>query len=101
MQAVILLASAHIMGEMFGNPNKAELARSALRAGQYTSSDLIEVEAETPEDVAEELFDLTNNPSRQEEREQKYGRGRSMSVGDIALAGGEMWLCVSMGWEKL
>lgn len=101
MQAVILLASTELMGEMFGHSNKADLARTGLREGRYTSSDLIEVEAATPEDAAEELFDLTNNPSRQDEREQKYGRGRSMSVGDIALAGGEYWLCVSFGWEKL
>ncbi|HEX8605111.1 MAG TPA: hypothetical protein VF774_20875 [Pseudoduganella sp.] len=39
------------------------------------------------EDIADELFDLTNNPGRQQEREQKYGRGRSLSVGDIVKVG--------------
>lgn len=101
MQAIILLASLRIMGGMFGNPTKAELARAALRDGEYTASSIIDAEGETPEDVAEEMFDLTNNPSRQDERERKYGRGRSVSIGDIVVAGGEFWLCVSMGWEKL
>lgn len=53
------------------------------------------------EDAAEEIFDLTNNPSRQDEREQKYGRGRSVSVGDIVVVDGVEYLCASVGWTKL
>lgn len=53
------------------------------------------------EDAAEEAFDLTNNPSRQDEREQKYGRGRSVSVGDIVVVDGVEYLCASFGWTKL
>lgn len=45
-------------------------------------SDKLEGEA-----IADELFDLTNNPGRQVEREEKYGRGRSLSVGDIVKVG--------------
>jgi hypothetical protein len=52
-------------------------------------------------DAAEEAFDLTNNPSRQGEREQLYGRGRSVSVGDIVEVDGVNYLCASMGWEEL
>jgi hypothetical protein len=33
--------------------------------------------------VCEEIFDLINNPYRQEERVKLYGRGRSVSVGDL------------------
>ena len=51
------------------------------------------------EDAAEEVFDLTNNPCRQEEREQVYGRGRSLSVGDIVCVDGVDYLCASFGWE--
>lgn len=53
------------------------------------------------EAAAEEAFDLTNNPSRQDEREQVYGRGRSVSVGDVVEVEGEKFLCMSCGWEKL
>ena len=49
--------------------------------------------------IADELFDLTNNPSRQEEREKVYGRGRSLSVGDIVEAWGVKLLCCSFGWK--
>lgn len=58
-------------------------------------------------ELADEMFDLTNNPSRQEERELYYGRGRSMSVGDIAEIerddpeNPEYWLCDSIGWLML
>lgn len=51
------------------------------------------------EAAAEELFDLTNNPSRQDERERCYGRGRSLSVGDIVNVDGVDYLCASFGWE--
>jgi hypothetical protein len=53
------------------------------------------------EDGADEAFDLTNNPSRQEEREEKYGRGRSLSVGDVVQVDDEKFVCLSFGWEKL
>lgn len=51
------------------------------------------------EDAAEELFDLTNNPSRQDERIRCYGNGRSVSVGDIVCVDGVDYVCASTGWE--
>lgn len=51
--------------------------------------------------AAEEMFDLTNNPSRQDEREQLYGNGRSVSGGDIIRVDGVDYLCCSIGWQKL
>lgn len=53
------------------------------------------------EEAAEELFDLTNNPSRQEERIRCYGNGKSISVGDIVNVDGVDFLCMSAGWEEL
>lgn len=55
----------------------------------------------TGEDAAEEAFDLTNNPGRQLEREEKYGRGRSVSTGDVAEVDGVKYVCMSFGWEIL
>ena len=36
-------------------------------------------------EAAEEVFDLTNNPSRSEESLDKYGSLRSLNVGDIVV----------------
>lgn len=56
---------------------------------------------ESGEEAAEEVFDLTNNPSRQEERELLYGRGRSVSVGDVVVVDKDSYLCANMGWTRL
>lgn len=53
------------------------------------------------EDVAEEVFDLTNNPSRQQERLDKYGNGRSVSPGDIIKVDDKMFACLSIGWQEI
>lgn len=50
--------------------------------------------------VAEEVFDLTNNPSREEERQERYGNAPSLSVGDVVVVHGEVLLCRSFGWAK-
>lgn len=53
------------------------------------------------EEAAEEMFDLTNNPSREEERAKKYGNRRSLSVGDVVQVGDDNYICASMGWRKI
>lgn len=77
-----------------------ELAMKFFREGDYNRYKTIVVLQEG-ESAAEEAFDLTNNPSRQEEREEKYGRGPSVSSGDIVDVDGTLYLCCSFGWEKL
>jgi hypothetical protein len=49
--------------------------------------------------AAEEVFDITNNPDRQHEREIFYGRGRSISVGDVVEVDDVNYLCGSVGWK--
>jgi hypothetical protein len=56
--------------------------------------------------AADEVFDLTNNPSRQDERLERYGNGKSLSVGDIVQVydgptpqSNIKFLCASFGWE--
>ena len=51
--------------------------------------------------LAEELFDLTNNPARQVEREEKYGLGPSISPGDIVEIDAVNYVCLSFGWAVL
>lgn len=53
------------------------------------------------EDAAHEAFDLTNNPSREDERAKVYGYGRSVSSGDIIEVDGVKYVCMSIGWEVL
>jgi hypothetical protein len=75
--------------------------RADLACGKYqTESHSFDVVGEG-EAAAEEVFDLTNNPSRQDEREEVYGRGRSLSTGDVVVVGDEQWVCMSCGWAKI
>ncbi len=77
-----------------------DVARDLLGRGGYEAGPTLTVDG-IGEDVAEEVFDLSNNPSRQDEREQRYGRGRSLSVGDIVQVDGQSILCASIGWIVL
>ena len=97
--ATILLAPIGSSIEFYKDPEGA--ARRLLNEMAYTAQPPIEVEAEN-EEAAEECFDLTNNPYRQAERLEKYGRGRSLSVGDIvSVFPGTAWLCASVGWIEI
>lgn len=78
--------------------NEVQSVRDNL--GSYLSMCNIETDL-VGEAGAEEAFDLTNNPDRQEERREKYGLGRSLSVGDVVQVGDEKFVCLSVGWEKL
>jgi len=53
------------------------------------------------EALSGEVFDLTNNPSRWEERMERYGNGRSLSSGDVVRTPEGDFLCCSIGWAKL
>lgn len=96
----IFLAPQSLMADMYFTPDWeiADKVRSRLNDYQQTSFFLAPAQGE---DAAEYAFDLTNNPSRQEERERYYGRGRSVSVGDVVSVDGSNWLCDKTGWIKL
>ncbi len=68
---------------------------------QYTK--VMEVElAQAGEAAADEIFDLTNNPNRDEERcRAGYVNIRSFSSGDVVEVDGVRWLCLSIGWTLL
>lgn len=72
-----------------------------LREGKFDVVGSMGIPGLSGEDAAEEVFDLTNNPCRQQEREEMYGRGRSLSVGDIVTVDGEDFYCAGSGWIKL
>ena len=99
-QAIIKLAPVALLGEFLFDRNQAEtIARRNL--AQYTSEGTLTFEDLEGEQVAEEVFDLTNNPCRQDERERLYGRGRSVSVGDVVAVDGVDYFCASTGWRQL
>lgn len=110
MRATIHLAPSHLLGMMY-TPGGGAVLMHAYRAGEFQKVEGLLVTGEkfvTGEDVAEEMFDLSNNPSRQDERELRYGRYRSVSVGDIIEVEDKLdpektttWRCESMGWKQI
>jgi len=99
--ATIKLLDSQFMGNFFFSANCVEEAKKLLRDGFYETVGSIGVPNLTGEAVAEDIFCLTNNPSREDERESRYGRGRSLSSGDIVNVDGEDYLCLSVGWKRL
>lgn len=100
--ATIKLVNEQLMSTFyFATRRPEELARLYQEQGQYRVQGTMGVPDMEDEAVAEEVFDLTNNPSRQSEREQLYGRYRSVSVGDIIDVDGREFLCASQGWIEL
>ena len=77
------------------------LARELFNKGAYVPVTMDDRGGLAAEEVAEEMFDLTNNPSREEERERDYGRGPSLSTGDIVQVGDVKVVCCSFGWKRL
>lgn len=104
----ILLAPMKVMSSMYSPPDnmsqydlvKGNLSRYLILPPMELGKDLVGVDY-TGVSAAEEVFDLTNNPSRQTERMERYGNGRSVSPGDVIEVGDEHYACLSMGWAKL
>lgn len=48
---------------------------------------------------AEEVFDVLNNPERDDERYQIIRQNRSFSVGDVVIIDTTGFLCMPCGWS--
>lgn len=96
--AIIKLAPRNVLRDCAFCSDVKTIVKNNLEF--YTVCPEIET-GHTGEAAAEEMFDLTNNPSRQEEREKLYGRGRSVSVGDVVTVDGVDHVCESFSWVKL
>lgn len=72
----------------------------AFAKNRYLTGPEIKVGMRVGEAAAEECFDMTNNPGRIAER-AALGNYRSVSVGDVVKIGGDCWLCLPDGWQKL
>ena len=103
-EVTVLLVADDCLGFYFGfaagEEKSIENAKTLYDLGQYRPLKTLRVEL-AGEDAAEEMFDLSNNPSRDDERAELYGRGRSVSTGDIVVVDEDMYLCMSCGWKKL
>lgn len=101
----ILLANEYVsVMDFYVSKDKNELVNNLMAAGKYESAYIFYADRNVfkdPTAVCEEAFDLTNNPCRQDERDQSYGRGRSLSVGDLVVVDGVSYLCDSMGWKEI
>lgn len=100
MKASILFPPAALQRDIFFSRFLPQ-AIAAYHAGQYTTAAEVEVSGHFGQDLAEELFSLTNDPRRQEEREALYGAGRSLSSGDIVVCEHGAWMCRPVGWLRL
>ena len=88
------------------NPSLFYFGDPIQHAQSLISRDLYDIAGKfftekTGEEAAEEMFDLSNNPSRQHERAERWGRNRSLSVGDVVHVNDESFLCSAIGWIKL
>jgi hypothetical protein len=99
--AKIMLLDPEYMGQFYFKPNPLDTAQRLLEQGLYTAQGQFTLNVIDSEDAAEFLFDLTNNPSKDRERAKLYGRGRSLSVGDIVDVDGELLLCANTGWLRV
>ena len=101
MKATIYFPPADLQRDAwFASGHAAVIA--AFRAGRAITGPTIELATNDQDDIMEEAYDLSNNPSRQDERDEKYGQFRSVSVGDIvAIEGGSTVMCKNIGWEEI
>lgn len=83
-------------GELFPVKAIAELREE----GAYRYIGLFNTELED-EYACEEIFDLSNNPNREDERLERWGDNRSLSVGDIVQVNDTCWICAVIGWVKV
>lgn len=94
---IVYLAPINIHAEFYFD---RDAARNTIASNFQDYQKVYETHTSlTGEDAAEEMFDLTNNPSRQNERHSTYGLGRSLSSGDVVSVDGTRYACLSMGWE--
>lgn len=97
-QVTIFLAPVSIAHQFYFTQDQDALAYANIHLYKEAASFFTNLDDEK---AAEEAFDLTNNPNRQEERGRLYGRGRSVSVGDVVQVNRAMYLCKSCGWERI
>ena len=83
-----------------GDLDVARAVPEMREAGAYRYIGVFETEL-AGELAAEEMFDLSNNPGREQERSERWGDWRSLSVGDIVQVNDDSWVCGVVGWVRV
>ena len=85
----------------FSSKKPHAIARECMDNGMYKEVLSCAFDTSDDEVACEELFDLTNNPSRTAERLALYGRRRSISVGDVIKVDNVPYVCAPDGWGRV
>ena len=96
---VHMLNPLHLADFYFTQEPEAK-ALSYMVEGKYVALGPIDLPFEG-EEAAEEMFDISNHPRRRYQRDEIFGRCRSLSVGDIVEVDGDLFLCRPCEWLKL
>lgn len=83
-----------------GLNSQVETARTLVNTSGYTQTWSGQLDLEGV-DAAEEMFELTNDPSRRGERNTLCPGMRPVDVGDIVNVDGVDYVCLDMGWGVL
>lgn len=83
-----------------GELDEARAVSEMREAGAYRYIGVFETEL-AGEYAAEEMFDISNNPNREDERAERWGSYRSLSVGDIVQVNDDCYVCAVVGWDKV
>jgi hypothetical protein len=79
-----------------------ESAADALLNGRYKLGPTLNVDVDTGAEAAEEVFDLTNNPSRALEVGRTWDETvRPLRIGDVVCTPDGMFVCDEVGWISL
>lgn len=88
------------LADFYFTKDAEALAQRYMADGEYYALGPVDLPFEG-EEAAEEMFDMSNNPYRQGQRQEMFGRCRSVSVGDIVEVDGEFFLCRPCEWLKV
>ncbi len=99
MAKITIKLAPHVLRlAVYGAGDLVSFVKTNAKAYELTKSFHI---YEAGKEAAEEAFDLTNNPARQDERLERYGDHRSVSVGDIVEVEGIDYICDHTGWVEI
>ena len=71
-----------------------------VRARSYVTVSKFEIPY-SGEEAAEEVYDITNSPMREDESARVAGHIRPVLPGDIVVVDSRMYGCLSIGWVDL
>ena len=99
----IHLCPDNLRRETFTTPDLSSFARDNFPL--YTQTNWFTL-PQVGDEAAEEAFDLSQNPSRDEERESVYRNHRPVCVGDVVQClhrdrSRQFFLCNPIGWTQI